>query len=64
MTTLTNNSLPFGLKKFMVFEPETHWNKIITAKSEGQARDKAWEQFWSKLPFSHCNKNSFQVREV
>lgn len=56
--------MSLDLKKFQVFEPETCWSKIITAKNETQARDKAWAQFWAKLPFTHCGKASLEVREV
>lgn len=61
---MTTKILPLGLKRFSVFEAETCWRKEILAKTSEQAREKAWIQFWANLPFTHCNKQSLQVREV
>lgn len=66
---LMESKLPFGLKRFKIWEPETHWSMTVTAKNEDQARSKAWEKGgWRKMleanKFIHCTKESFQVREL
>lgn len=64
MTTTQIKTLPLGLKRFKVFEKETGWNREIIATSNDKAIDKAWAQFWAKLPFTHCNKASLESREI
>lgn len=66
MKTETQNDSkhPFGLKKFRVFENQTHWNTTIFAKSAEQAKAKAWTQFWSKLPYTHFTKSALETREL
>ena len=53
-----------GLNLFKVFEPESGWSHSIMAKSASQAIDKAWFQYWSKLPFLTCKKDSLKAIEI